>query len=142
MRLEIPKSRFVEVLKSWLNMSFKFKSKRFLYLEFYVDLAVSCDSPGYIWTLFPYMVRFRVWYSLRSYINKTFFEIVFLSRCCRRRLYDWLKVAPYESRVSDDDDEEWDASNGQYIYYNYYIHVKNILYLKCFDLQVVVIRNS
>lgn len=33
-------------------------------------------------------------------------------RCCRRRLYDWLKVAPYESRVSDDDDEEWDASNG------------------------------
>lgn len=38
--------------------------------------------------------------------------IIYIYRCCRRRLYDWLKVAPYESRVSDDDDEEWDASNG------------------------------
>ncbi|CAH4028346.1 unnamed protein product [Pieris brassicae] len=36
----------------------------------------------------------------------------YVLKCCRRRLYDWLKVAPYESRVSDDDDEEWDASNG------------------------------
>ncbi|XP_060803163.1 transcription elongation factor SPT6 [Amyelois transitella] len=36
----------------------------------------------------------------------------YVLKCCRRKLYDWLKVAPYESRVSDDDDEEWDASNG------------------------------
>ncbi|XP_068633718.1 transcription elongation factor SPT6 [Battus philenor] len=36
----------------------------------------------------------------------------YVLKCCRRRLYDWLKVAPYESRVSDDDDEEWDTSNG------------------------------
>lgn len=36
----------------------------------------------------------------------------YVLKCCRRRLYDWLKVAPYESRVSDDDDDEWDASNG------------------------------
>ncbi|XP_026762077.2 transcription elongation factor SPT6 [Galleria mellonella] len=36
----------------------------------------------------------------------------YVLKCCRRRLYDWLKVAPYESRVSDDDDEDWDASNG------------------------------
>ncbi|XP_037868375.1 transcription elongation factor SPT6 [Bombyx mori] len=35
----------------------------------------------------------------------------YVLKCCRRRLYDWLKVAPYESRISDDDDE-WDASNG------------------------------
>ncbi|RVE50918.1 hypothetical protein evm_004485 [Chilo suppressalis] len=36
----------------------------------------------------------------------------YVLKCCRRRLYDWLKVAPYVSRVSDDDDEEWDTSNG------------------------------
>ncbi|XP_028156739.1 transcription elongation factor SPT6 [Ostrinia furnacalis] len=36
----------------------------------------------------------------------------YVLKCCRRRLYDWLKVAPYESRISDDDDEEWDTSNG------------------------------
>ncbi|XP_049873145.1 transcription elongation factor SPT6 [Pectinophora gossypiella] len=36
----------------------------------------------------------------------------YVLKCCRRRLYDWLKVAPYESRVSDDDDDEWDTSNG------------------------------
>ncbi|CAG9561741.1 unnamed protein product [Danaus chrysippus] len=36
----------------------------------------------------------------------------YVLKCCRRRLYDWLKVAPYESRVSDEDDEEWDSSNG------------------------------
>ncbi|XP_050557944.1 transcription elongation factor SPT6 [Spodoptera frugiperda] len=36
----------------------------------------------------------------------------YVLKCCRRRLYDWLKVAPYESRVSDDDDEEWSDSNG------------------------------
>ncbi|XP_041979251.1 transcription elongation factor SPT6 [Aricia agestis] len=36
----------------------------------------------------------------------------YVLKCCRRKLYDWLKVAPYESRVSDDDDEEWDANNG------------------------------
>ncbi|CAH0715376.1 unnamed protein product, partial [Brenthis ino] len=36
----------------------------------------------------------------------------YVLKCCRRKLYDWLKVAPYESRVSDDDDEEWDATNG------------------------------
>ncbi|CAG9102905.1 hypothetical protein JYU34_005682 [Plutella xylostella] len=34
----------------------------------------------------------------------------YVLKCCRRKLYDWLKVAPYESRI--DDDEEWDASNG------------------------------
>lgn len=37
----------------------------------------------------------------------------FFYRCCRRRLYDWLKIAPYESRVSDEDDEEWDTANGK-----------------------------
>ncbi|XP_063383869.1 transcription elongation factor SPT6 [Cydia fagiglandana] len=36
----------------------------------------------------------------------------YVLKCCRRKLYDWLKVAPYESRVSDDDDEEWDTNNG------------------------------
>ncbi|XP_038220585.1 transcription elongation factor SPT6 isoform X2 [Zerene cesonia] len=36
----------------------------------------------------------------------------YVLKCCRRRLYDWLKVAPYESRISEDDDDEWDASNG------------------------------
>ncbi|CAB3227158.1 unnamed protein product [Arctia plantaginis] len=36
----------------------------------------------------------------------------YVLKCCRRRLYDWLKVAPYESRVSDDDDDEWDTANG------------------------------
>ncbi|XP_034831769.1 transcription elongation factor SPT6 [Maniola hyperantus] len=36
----------------------------------------------------------------------------YVLKCCRRRLYDWLKIAPYESRVSDDDDDEWDTTNG------------------------------
>lgn len=36
----------------------------------------------------------------------------YVLKCCRRRLYDWLKVSPYESRISDDDDEEWDTANG------------------------------
>ncbi|XP_072949426.1 transcription elongation factor SPT6 [Epargyreus clarus] len=36
----------------------------------------------------------------------------YVLKCCRRRLYDWLKVAPYESRMNEDDDEEWDTSNG------------------------------
>ncbi|CAH2250199.1 transcription elongation factor SPT6 [Pararge aegeria] len=36
----------------------------------------------------------------------------YVLKCCRRRLYDWLKVSPYESRVSDDDDDEWDTTNG------------------------------
>ncbi|GBP70340.1 Transcription elongation factor SPT6 [Eumeta japonica] len=36
----------------------------------------------------------------------------YVLKCCRRRLFDWLKVAPYESRISDEEEEEWDASNG------------------------------
>lgn len=60
-----------------------------------------------------YNIVSKVYYNFVYFFILWFPNSVLLCRCCRRRLYDWLKVAPYESRVSDEDDEEWDSSNGK-----------------------------
>ncbi|XP_044574909.1 transcription elongation factor SPT6 isoform X1 [Cotesia glomerata] len=36
----------------------------------------------------------------------------YVMRACCRKLYNWLKVAPYTCSFPDEDDEEWDTKNG------------------------------
>ena len=36
----------------------------------------------------------------------------YVMKACCRKMYNWIKIAPYTSEFSDENDEDWDTSKG------------------------------
>lgn len=47
----------------------------------------------------------------------------FVLRACCRKLYNWIKIAPYQVEFPEEDEDEWDTSKGRNNLFIYLLYV-------------------
>lgn len=59
----------------------------------------------------------------------------FVLRACCRKLYNWIKVAPYQVEFPEEDEDEWDTSKGMNNLFIYLLYASLVS-----SLQLCLVR--